>query len=927
MQEFIRFALLGFGVGALYALVAQGLIAIYRGSGVLNFALGAIGMAAAYLWWELTTNYEWAYLPAMAVAVVFAALIGAATHLLIMRPLRQSAPLVRVIATLGVLITLQSIAVLRYEATPKFVPSELPTTVWKISGDIVISADRIILLGIALFATLALWGLYRYTRFGLGTSAVAENERAAASLGWSPDVIATANWALGCAVTAVAAILIVPIVTLQPQVLTNLLIAATAAALVAGFRSFPIAFVAGLLIGIGQTEINRYISAPGWGQAVPFVVIVLWLVVRGQALPLRDYLLQRLPTVGSGRLNWGGIAFGVVLGVFLLSVTPPIWVDAFTVTFCVAIVLLSIVLLTGYAGQLSLAQYALAGFGAYVAGRLASTQDLPFWLALVVGVLATIPLGVLFALPAVRTRGINLAIVTLGLGTAVELILFTNQNYTGGQAGTLVDDPSLFGLDINAAGHPTRYGLFSLLCLVLATLAVANIRRGRSGRRLIAVRTNERAAAALGISVPGAKLYAFGVSAAIAALGGILIAFRSTSITYSVFDSFTSITSVGYAMIGGIGYLMGPLLGAQLAPGAIDARILDEIGGGFAKYVPLIGGVSLILLVLANQNGIAREAIAQIRWVRSKLGAMLPFLRPRERPPTRLSQEERQTERVPPRTLTVSDLTVRYGATTAVDSVSLSVTPGRIVGLIGPNGAGKTTFIDAVTGFTRRAGGAIELDGEDVGGWSAVRRARAGLGRSFQSLELFEDSTVLDNLRAASDPRDLLSYLRDLVQPINPRLPGEVVSAIHEFQLEDDLDRKVEDLPYGRRRLLAIARAVATRPSVLLLDEPAAGLGDVETAELAHLVRRLADDWGIGVLLVEHDMNFVMSVCDELVVLDFGRKIASGAPDAVRNDKTVIAAYLGEEDVEAVAHGATAPGTAHVAPPADRLPSREEAPR
>jgi ABC-type branched-subunit amino acid transport system ATPase component/branched-subunit amino acid ABC-type transport system permease component len=898
VEEVIRFALLGFGVGALYALASQGLIVIYRGSGVLNFALGAIGMAAAYLWWELHVNHGWAYVPAMIVGVIFAAAIGAVTHLFLMRPLRQAAPLVRVIATLGVLITLQSIAVLRYEATPRFVPSTLPTDVWHLHNTIVISADRVILLGIALLSTIALWGLYRYTRFGLGTSAVAENERAAASLGWSPDLIATANWALGCALAAVAAILIVPIVTLQPQVLTNLLIAATAAALVAGFRSFPIAFVAGLVIGIAQTEINRYVSAPGWGQAVPFIVIVAWLLVRGQALPLRDYLLQRLPTVGSGRLNWRGIAFGVALGLFLLSVTPPIWIDSFTVTFSIALVLLSIVVLTGYAGQLSLAQYAIAGFGAYVAGRLASSQDLPFLLALVIGVVATIPVGVLFALPAVRTRGINLAIVTLGLGTAVELILFDNQNYTGGQAGTVVKDPTIFGFNINAPGHPMRYGVFALVCLVLATLAVANIRRGRAGRRLIAVRTNERAAAALGIDVAGAKLYAFGVSAAIAALGGILIAFRSTAITYTDFNNFTSITSVAFAMIGGIGYLMGPILGGQLAPGAIDSRILDELGAGVGKYIPLIGGVSLIVLVLANQNGIAREAMAQIGWVRSKV----PFLRPRAREPVRLAEGEDKVERVVPRTLTVRDLTVRFGGTTAVDSVGLSVAPGRILGLIGPNGAGKTTFIDAVTGFTRRAGGTITLDEREVADWSPVKRARAGLGRSFQSLELFEDSTVLDNLRAASDPRDGLSYVRDVVRPINPPLPAEVVSAIRKFRLEDDLERNVEDLPYGQRRLLAIARAVATQPSILLLDEPAAGLGDVESAELAHLVRRLADDWGIGVLLVEHDMNFVMSVCDELVVLDFGRKIAEGPPDTVRNNPAVVAAYLGEEEPEAGGH-------------------------
>ena len=172
---------------------------------------------------------------------------------------------------------------------------------------------------------------------------------------------------------------------------------------------------------------------------------------------------------------------------------------------------MSIVVLTGYTGQLSLAQFAFAGFGAWVGGRLLATTDMPFLLGMLIGIVATIPLGVLFGLPAVRTRGINLAIVTLGLGSAVELVLFSNTDYTGGFGGTQIGEPSVFGLNINAASHPTRYGLMALFCLVVATLIVGNIRRGRSGRRLIAVRTNERAAAALGISVPGAKLYAFAV--------------------------------------------------------------------------------------------------------------------------------------------------------------------------------------------------------------------------------------------------------------------------------------------------------------------------------------------------------------------------------------------------------------------------------
>jgi sulfate-transporting ATPase len=908
VEEVIRFALLGLGIGATYALASQGLIIVYRGSGVLNFALGAIGMAGAYVWWELTTNQGWAFLPGLVAGVLFAAVIGGLVHLLIMRPLRQSAPLVRVIATLGVLITIQSIAILRYTATSKFVPSDLPTDIVHIHDTIVISADRLILLGIACALTLGLWLFYRYTRFGLATSAVAESERSASALGLSPDTVATLNWALGCGLAGLAAILIVPIVTLQPAVLTNLVLAATAAALVAGFRSFPIALVVGLVVGIAQTEVTRYVEQTGVGTAIPFVLIVIWLIIRGQALPLRDYLLQRLPTIGSGRINWPGLALGTVVGVVLLAATPPIWIDAITVTICVGVILMSIVVLTGYTGQLSLAQFAFAGFGAYVAGRLLATTGMPFWLGIVIGIVATIPLGILFGLPAVRTRGINLAIVTLGLGSAVELVLFGNTDFTGGFGGTQIGEPTLFGLNLNAAAHPTRYGLMALACLIVVALIVGNLRRGRSGRRLIAVRTNERAAAALGISVPGAKLYAFAVAAAIAALGGILLAFRTTSINYAEFTSFTSITMVAYAMIGGIGYLFGPVIGATLAPGAFSERLLNSIDSGIGKYIPLIGGVALIVLVLVNQNGVVKEQIAQIAFLRQKLGGVLPFLAPKEKAKRELPQPSSDVRaKMRPMTLEVKGLTVKYGGTTAVDDVSLTVRPGQVLGLIGPNGAGKTSLIDAVTGFTRMAPGSkLELDGRDIGRMSATKRSRLGLGRSFQSLELFEDSTVLDNLRAASDPRDVGSYARDLIWPANAPLPDNVLSTIREFEFEGDLDRQVEDLPYGRRRLLAMARAVATESSVLLLDEPAAGLGDAETAELAHLVGRLAREWGIAVLVVEHDMNFVMSVCDELVVLDFGRTIATGRPSEVRNDPAVIAAYLGEEE-DAHTSAASAP--------------------
>ena len=253
------------------------------------------------------------------------------------------------------------------------------------------------------------------------------SERSAAAVGISPNFVAVVNWALGSAVACVAGILVIPIITLQVTSMTSLVLAAMAAALVGEFKRFPIATAAGFALGIGQALVGRFSHQDGLGPSLPFILIILMMVFRGRSLPLRDHFLQKLPTVGSGRMSWDWTIFASGAVVFIVLTKDAKWIDAITVTLGAAIVLLSIVVLTGYAGQLSLAQYAMAGFGAYVAGRLVAVFQIPFLLGLVLGVVAAVPLGLIFALPAVRTRGINLAIASLGLGTAIELMLFRNQ--------------------------------------------------------------------------------------------------------------------------------------------------------------------------------------------------------------------------------------------------------------------------------------------------------------------------------------------------------------------------------------------------------------------------------------------------------------------------------------------------------------------
>ncbi|MFF3335248.1 ATP-binding cassette domain-containing protein [Streptomyces sp. NPDC002888] len=902
MDDILRFALLGLGLGALYALTAHGIVLVYRGSGVLNLAHGAIGMAGAYVQWELASRHGVGYWPATACGVLASAVLGVLTHLLVLRPLRGASTLARLVGTLAVFIVLTAVAVKRYGDSLQLVPGKLPTRLLTIAGATV-SEDRVWLLGIAVAVTVVLHLLYKRTLFGLGTTAVAENENTAAALGWSPDLIATANWALGSALAGLTGILIVPVIGLSVTGLTTLLLSALAAALVGRFSSFPVTLAGGLVIGLVQSELTRFGSdVTGLAASVPFLFIALVLVARGRALPLRGTFLDRLPALGTGRVRPVPLAVAVAVGLCLVALSTPLWADAITNTLVLSLIILSIVVVTGYAGQVSLAAYALAGTGAFIAGHTAADWGWPFELALLAGVLGTVPIGLLFALPAVRTRGVNLAIITLGLGTTLEAMVFQNTDLstTPGSDGIAVGKQTLFGISISGVDHPQRYAAVVLVMFVAATLVVANVRRSRTGRRLIAVRANERAAAALGIDVRAAKLYAFGLSAAIAALAGVLTGFRSTSVVFSDFASFDSITALGLAVIGGVGFLVGPLFGATFAAGTVGARFGDLVLPGLSEWMPLIGGVILVLTLVGNQDGIGKELGRQAKGVRRKLS-------PKRGPAVRKDESAAVLQggpaapnvpRAAPLPLHVRDLTVRYGGVVAVDGLSLDVEPGQVVGLIGPNGAGKTSAIDAVTGFTRAASGSVRLGDRDVTRRPVHRRAAAGLSRSFQSLELFEDMTVLDNLYAACDRPGRWAYLTDLVRPGSRPLPAHVLVAVREFGLQDRLDRPVGDLSYGERRLLAIARAVAASPSVLLLDEPAAGLSDDETRELAHLVRRLAEDWGMGVLLVEHDVDMVMSVCDRVVVLDFGHRICSGTPEEVRRDPAVRAAYLGDLEPE-----------------------------
>lgn len=901
-MDVIRFVLIGLGAGALYALVAQGMVLVHRGSGVLNFAQGAFVMVGAYVSYAASVRGGLPLVVGLLLAAAAGLVLGAVVHLLILRNMRHSSPLLRVVATLAVLMVLQAATVLVFGVDIVSVPSLLPTTVVEPIPGATVGLDRLVLFAIGLGSTVVLWAVYRYTAFGRATSAVAENQRAAASLGHSPDRIATINWAAGAGLAALAGAFVAPITNLQPTQLVLLVIPALAVGLVANFSSFPVVFAAAIGLGVLEALMARYVEIPGASASVPFVVVIVMLIVRGRGLPQRSHVLDRLPGVGSGRVRPVPVLVLFVVLVLLLTVVLPIrWVDAFTLSMGFAVLCLSVVLVVGYAGQLSLAQYVLAGIGAFVAARLMVSLGWGFLPAALASIAITMLVGLVVALPALRARGINLAIATLGLGVVLYNLVLNNFQLSGGTSGLPVRSISVFGLDLTAIRHPELYAVGAAVLLFAVGIGLLNLRRGATGRRLLAVRSNERAAAALGVSVVGVKLFAFAAAAGLAALAGIMLAFRSTTVISAQFAVFPSVTAVAVTVVGGVGLVGGGIIGSTMLPGGVGSMLLSEVEG-LDTWLPLLSGLLLLWILVREPSGLWQLNVDLVRRIGARLRrAPAPGNATAENAATPPAAEHAAPgdalgEPVEPAVLHVEGLRVTFGGVVAVADARFEVRPCEVHGLIGPNGAGKTTVIDAVTGFVPQAAGVVRIGEQDITGRSPRRIAAAGVGRSFQSVELFDDLTIRENLAVAADRWTWWRYLTDVVAPQATDLPPAARAAADAFGLHAELDRRPTELSMGRRRLAAIARAVAASPSVLMLDEPAAGLSDAEARHLAGLVRTLAADRGMGVLLVEHNIDMVLAACDRVTVLTAGSVLVSGTADQVRHDPRVLEAYLGTPD-------------------------------
>ncbi len=912
-MDHIASLMLGLGNGGVFAALALALVITYRASGVVNFATGAIALYAAYTYAALRKGallvpvpglpksvelgQELGFLPAAAIALVLVAVLGALMYLIVFRPLRDAPPLAKAVASLGVLVVLQGVLAIRQGTNPVTVAPIFPAKRWEL-GSVLILSDRAYLALTVAGLALVLAVSFRYTRFGLLTRATAESQTGAYVSGVSPDRVALVNWMISAVIAGMAGILIAPVSPLTPVTYTLFVVPALAAAVVGRFQWLVVIVAAGITIGMLQSEAlslaaqHDWVPQTGSSELVPLIVILIALVAIGGGMPARGGLVrQRLGHAPRPRSLLVPALAGTAVGVAALVLTAGTWRAAVIGTFIAAVIGMSLVVVTGYAGQVSLAQLALAGTAAFTLSFLTQSWHVPFPLAPLLAALMATVIGVAVGLPALRLRGLTLGVVTLALAYAIEAVWFRNVDIVP-SAGARVTPPSLFGADLGIGVGKEfpriQFGLVCLVTLVVVAWGVASLRRSTLGSAMLAVRANERSAAAAGVNVVRVKVLSFALASFIAGLGGALLAYRRGVVTFDSFTALGGLALLSTAYLAGVTSVWGGINAGVLAGTGIVFVALDR-WVDLGQWFTVISGILLIATLISNPEGVAaaghRLADRWAGWRTRSRGAGAGPAPPAvvaapvgDRDADIDDGERARPSGIP--ALLVEHMTVRYGGVIAVNDVSLRVDGGRIVGLIGPNGAGKTSVIDAITGFTP-ATGSVQLAGRRIEGLAPHVRVKAGVARTFQSLELYDDLSVAENVSVAA--RGGRRSHRSAA--VDRALAGVGISALR--------DRPAGELSQGERQLVSIARACVANPRVLLLDEPAAGLDTDESAWLGERIRDIGAT-GTGMLLVDHDVNLVLTVCDHVYVLDFGAVIAEGRPDEIRANRAVAEAYLGQ---------------------------------
>ncbi|HWA64949.1 MAG TPA: ATP-binding cassette domain-containing protein [Mycobacteriales bacterium] len=909
--------------GLLFALPAFGLILVYRAQRIINFAASSLGGSAAVLGLLVIQQAHLPYLVGVVAALGAGGLLGMIAQRTLLRRFNNKSRLVLTVATIGVgqILAIGEVVLPSLFGSTVLGATQLttPFSHWHFSvGQVVLSGDYIAIIVVALAVTVGLGLFFRLTRTGLGVRASADNADRASLLGIPVRRMAVLVWVIAGLLSAASAFLKIAVVgqSLGADIDPELLLFPLAAAVIANFDDIPTALIAGIGLGILDRAAfystnNAYLPAV---LVLPIVLVAL--LGRRQASRAFDSGISSFQTFAESRpvplqlrrvpeVMWSGRGLKVAAAV--LAVLGPEIVGSSRLgdleqVVIYAIVALSLTPLTGWAGQLSLGQFGIAGVGAAVAGGLATHAHADFFVTLFVAAAVGAIIATLIGIPALRLPGLFLAVVTLAFAAGVQYLVLDSRYFGWLLPGDTqsIDRPVLFGRwDTSATSFATDR-VFYYLCLGILLLFIAamvRLRSTRSGRVFIAQRDNIREAQALGVNAARTKIAAFAIAGAMAAVGGALLAYQVSAIDSTTFPMQLSIDVFVFATVGGIASPYGAVLGALAYEslnffGGSLFGWLDHIRlGSLVSYMDELGLSSGVLLVLSFfPGGIASTGTAlrdrYLRWVAGRRAIELPSLQA-DRAAAEHSAEAHRfhvDEPTEDALLVCRDLDVGYDGVQVLFGVDMHIRRGEILALLGTNGAGKSTLLRAISGLTMPSQGTITFDGRDITTLSPVTRARSGISQVPGGKGIFPTVTVADHFRAA----------RWIRSKEHLAAGDQAQAKVLEWfpNLRNRWDTLAGNLSGGEAQQLAVGMAFITRPSLLIIDELSLGLAPTIVERLLDVVREV-NEGGTTVVLVEQSVNVALTIAERAYFMEKGEvRFCGPTAELVERDDIVRSVFL-----------------------------------
>ncbi|WP_405450850.1 ABC transporter permease subunit [Streptomyces erythrochromogenes] len=898
MGDLLVFVLSGLVSGALYALLATGLVLSYSASGLFNFAHGATAYLCALTFYELHSGLGWPAVPAaLLVVFVLAPGLGWGLDRLMFRRLARVGETAQIVATIGLLVALPAAGLwaveLLADAGAPVKPAEnrfglpgvgpSPAKSWQLTEGVGIDSDQLITWVVTALVAVALWVLMRHTRIGLQLRAAVDNRSLTELRGISADRLSSVAWMIASALAGLAGVLATPLLGLSAHDFTLFLFVSATAAVIGRFASVPLAFAGGLGLGVLQNLVAGYASfaesITGFRTAVPFLILFGGLLVltrraRTAGVPSADVPpVDHLAGASWGR-RWGVWAAGAgLLCVAFYTVTTPFWSGLLAQGLAVALVFMSFTVVTGLGAMVSLAQGTFVTGAALVAGLLMS-RGWPFAAALAVGTCGAALLGALVALPALRLGGRSLALATLALAFLADQVLFQLRWLRNGDTGWSIPRPVLGPVDLS---DDRALGVALVVLVALVAGGLSALRGSPSGRAMLAVRSAPAAAAASGVSVLRTKLLLFTLSAGLAGFGGVLYASYNTRVTATDFTAMTGLVWLAvvvaagvrrpqYAVVAGLVYALAP-------------RLLSDYVTESAHLPVILFG--LAGLALANDpDGYCAAVPVRLARRRARMPAgpspAPPPTGPGLRPVPRSSDAggAERTEAPAGPALELRGVTAGYDGGLVLHGVDLAVRRGEILAVLGPNGAGKSTACRVAAGLLPADAGAVYVAGRDATRDGAVRRARAGVVLAPEGRGIFPSLTIEENLALYLPEAEARAAVYD-------RFP----------RLAERRGVSAGALSGGEQQMLALAPLLQRPPAVLIADEPSLGLAPRVADEVYGLLTELRDA-GTALLLVEEKAAGILGVADTVAYLSRGRVSWCGPRHEVEADR-LTEAYLG----------------------------------